>query len=167
MMRFMLKFSKMRKYLVYLVINCCGYCKVTVLFLKRNFIYLFLFLCSFCVFFFVFNEEFLKVIFGNFDSTQTFFQTFNGFDGNPSSKASELTDQEKHLRKVNLKLDHQIKQAEEARQFAQEREKNPELQKYLKEHAFALNVFIFVFCWMVIFNTVSHMPPSSPPTPPK
>jgi len=163
----MLKLSKMRKYLVCLRNKFCSYCSFIVLFLKRNFMFFFAFFCSSCVFFFVFNEEFLKFIFGNFDTTQSFFQTFNGFDGSQNSQPSGLTDQEKHLRKVNLKLDHQIKQAEEARQFAQEREKNPELQKYLKDHALVLNVFVFVFCWMVIFNTISHMPPSSPPTPPK
>jgi hypothetical protein len=104
---------------------------------------------------------------GNFERSQNFFQTVNGFDSSHVYNKDELSDQEKHIRKVNAKLDHQIKTAEEARHFAQEREKSPEFQKFVKDHAFALNVFVFVFCWMVIFNTIAHMPPSSPPPPPK
>jgi hypothetical protein len=132
---------------------------------KKDFFFLLAIFISLCTFFFIFNEELVKFMLGDFENSQNFFQAVNGFDSSQVPNKDELSEQEKHIRKVNAKLDHQIKTAEEARYFAQEREKSPEFQKFVKEHAFALNVIVFVFCWMVILNTLAHMPPSSPPPP--
>lgn len=167
----MLVILKLKNYIMYLIKNFCNqFSKFLIFFKGRNFLFFFAIFISLFTFFFLFNEEMVKFMLGEFENTQNFLQNINGFDSSQSLNKDELSDQEKqekHLRKVNAKLDHQIKTAEEAQYFAQEREKNqnPEFQKFLKEHAFALNVLVFVFCWMVIFNTIAHMPPSSPPPP--
>lgn len=164
----MMSFLKLKSCVINTIKNLCNHFKLFMAsFGRKKLFFLFTFLFSLCTFFFIFNEELVKFMLGDFESTQNFFQTVNGFDSNKFSGKGELSDQEKHIRKVNAALDHQIKTAEEARYFAQEREKDPEFQKFLKDHALVLNVFAFVFCWMVIFNTIAHMPPSSPPSPPK
>ena len=155
-------FFKVKAYAARFIKNCCSlFRSLLAFFLNKKVFFSCVFVVSLGTFFYLFNEELLKFLLGDIDVVQSFSQNLTGFDSSKNINGEELTEQEKHLRKVNAKLDHQVKQAEEARHFAEERAKNPELEKFIKEHAFALNVLTFVFCFMVIINIASHLPPPS------